>query len=82
MRIPSSSPQGTSSLPTPATPPRTPRPPHPAHVASSRGVQLDLVFASFPETEGGRHTDLLYVSLVITLPILVFVGLKIRLPWR
>lgn len=36
----------------------------------------------FPELKAGWHTDLLYLFLVFTLPILVYLGLKIRLPWR
>ncbi|KAM7149260.1 interleukin-21 receptor isoform 1-T1 [Molossus nigricans] len=42
-----------------------------------------VVFHTQPEeTKGGWNTDLLYVSLVLTLPILVYLGLKIHLPWR
>ncbi|XP_054438799.1 interleukin-21 receptor [Pteronotus mesoamericanus] len=32
--------------------------------------------------KGGLYPDLLYLFLVITLPVLVYLGLKIRLPWR
>ncbi|XP_016071704.1 PREDICTED: interleukin-21 receptor [Miniopterus natalensis] len=42
-----------------------------------------VIFHTQPEeTKGGWHTDLLYLALVFTLPILVYLGLKIRLPWR
>ncbi|XP_038395917.1 interleukin-21 receptor [Canis lupus familiaris] len=34
------------------------------------------------EIKGSQHTYLLYLLLVIILPILVFLGLKIHLPWR
>lgn len=42
-----------------------------------------VLFHTQPEElKGGWHTDLLYLFLVFTLPILVYLGLKIRLPWR
>lgn len=65
--------------------PGTPRP-TPAALApcgsSWRPVPRDLVFASFPGSKGGWHSDLLYLLLVLVPPILVFLGLKIHLPWR
>lgn len=42
-----------------------------------------VIFHTQPEeTKGGWHTDLLYLLLVFILPVLVYLGLKIRLPWR
>ncbi|EPQ10248.1 Interleukin-21 receptor [Myotis brandtii] len=42
-----------------------------------------VLFHTQPEEfKAGWHTDLLYLFLVFTLPILVYLGLKIRLPWR
>ncbi|XP_070269521.1 interleukin-21 receptor isoform X3 [Myotis yumanensis] len=42
-----------------------------------------VLFRTQPEElKAGWHTDLLYLFLVFTLPILVYLGLKIRLPWR
>ncbi|CAK6444917.1 unnamed protein product [Pipistrellus nathusii] len=42
-----------------------------------------VLFHTQPEEpKGGWHADLLYLFLVLTLPILVYLGLKIRLPWR
>lgn len=76
----------------------TSRPPRPSHVLHTcpdplpstpaprglweRWVPLHPVSASFPEIKGGWRTYLLYLLLVIILPILVFLGLKIHLPWR
>uniref|UniRef100_F7BSP0 Interleukin 21 receptor n=1 Tax=Equus caballus TaxID=9796 RepID=F7BSP0_HORSE len=42
-----------------------------------------VIFQTQPEgSKGGWHSDLLYLLLVLVPPILVFLGLKIHLPWR
>ncbi|XP_066236119.1 interleukin-21 receptor [Saccopteryx leptura] len=42
-----------------------------------------VIFQTQPEEiKGGWHMGLLYVFLVFLVPILVYLGLKIRLPWR
>ncbi|XP_004439412.1 PREDICTED: interleukin-21 receptor isoform X1 [Ceratotherium simum simum] len=42
-----------------------------------------VIFQTQPEErKGGWRTDLLYLLLILVPPILVFLGLKIHLPWR
>lgn len=45
-------------------------------------VPSDPVLASFPETEGGWFTVLRYLPVVFTLTVLIYLGLKTRLPGR
>lgn len=66
--------QGTCPDPVPTAP-------------APRGAWLEVgstlpSVCSLPEIKGSQHTYLLYLLLVIILPILVFLGLKIHLPWR
>lgn len=55
---------------------------HTHPMLNQRYVQFDPVFAFFPEMKGGWHTELVYLLLVFILPVLVYLGLKIHLPWR
>lgn len=74
---------GARGPPVPSTPAQTCCPPQPPHGASGRrAFPLYPGSASFAEIKGGRHPSLLYLLLVVILPILVFLGLKVHLPWR
>lgn len=70
------------ALPPSPAPPQAHGPPHPPSPPLAEVDSLHLPSASSPEMKGGSHTDLWYILLIFTITVLVYLGLKIRLPWR